>query len=193
MDLKKLTKIVDVIVKKRLQEVIKEEVKKELLNILLENNSLVGKNTVNENSNTNEQKSFFTINKNNNNVSKKLVNKQYTKNPMINNILNNTKVTSDFYGGNMGLEDEETFTRLTSPAQNSIVNLLEDLPSNINVSEVVNNNVELIDENVEPNNLIDSVPKDLSAFPDYIQNALTKNYSSLLKKSIEKSKQRSNF
>jgi len=203
MEQKQIIKLIDTIVKKRInsivKEIVKEEVKNQLIGILLEHNitnkgsKLV--NAFNENTeNTNKPKSYFVTN---NNVVKKPVIKKYTSNPVLNKVLNNTKVSSDF-NYNTDLEGE-VFTRATSKQFNisdniknnnemSMTSMLDDeIPDGVNITEVVENNVNLVNANDEPA-LVESVPKDLSGFPAHIQEALTRNYSEVLKKSIEKSK-----
>lgn len=181
MDQKSLIRIIDTIIKKRLKpiikEVIREEVKKQVTRVLHENTqnteySMISH--IDDEYTSNKRKipigehvgprvtyeepikmnSQFTVSKphfKNENKEKK----NFSKNTLINDILNDTDDDYQFKEG--------------QPVLN-------------------NNHMNTLPEGINP--IVEHVPRDISNLPPFLQNAFTKNYSDIIKKSEEKTKQR---
>ena len=178
MDQKKLIKIVDTIVKKRLKtvirEVVKEEIKDQVLQVLLEN--IRGK----QNQSTMLSKIDDDIEQQRENVVPNNVvpkKKRYTDNNIINEILNETNLS-------VGNTPPVASQPQSQPSSAFITSdkITEGQPV------ITNNNTGIIPEGANP--IVEHVPRDLSRFPEHIQKALTRNYSSVLKATDEITKQR---
>lgn len=166
MDKKALVRIINKIVENRLNKIIESDSFDKKLNEVISRQLL---NLIVENKKTTNKKTRLNLESVKTNTKKQITkNKKFTNNSIINKILNETK--SDI------------------PPDHSINDTYEseyDGGGNA-FSDIINNELDTINTNPIENNKVIINEKTGKPLPDFLSKALTKNYSSDLKKIDEK-------